>query len=504
MSTHNIGLDVMDLTDNGLRRPITKVELYRDDYEDDDTLIAGNDEGLMIAAHCPYADKQMVDSVLAMVSGYKYHAFEALSANIDPAAELGDTITVGGIESVIAQITDSGDGYCDICAPGEELVEEEYPVLETVEEQANRNFSTIQSLIAKKNDEILLAIYGENGKGGLNGQLSTLKVSLSGIDARVQDVAGNYSLISQNVDNLALELHGADGAGGLSGQYSALSIALGDLTTTVTGKEGLAGKYTQLEQTVDSLSLSVKGADGSTTSVKLSDGSIDLSGVVTFLSTSYVSGQTKINGGRIDTDTLNLSGKLTFEDFTATDKISLEGAVQDASDAIDGVDEIANGEYRGTFINGTSLYSPEIYAGMFYATGEGRRKGNTGYDAAYYIYDSYTQTKDKEGNITRTLGNLIGYLSYDTNGAGTAVGAEERVMLKSLSYKNPKNEWVNIPIKIESSSHLSLAADGKIFLESATQFGDSIILEDGTSFGTVAQLPAAKDAVNGQLFFVYE
>lgn len=73
--------------------------------------------------------------------------------------------------------------------------------------------------------------------------------------------------------------------------------------------EAVDGRVSSISQTVDNLSFKVVGADGKTSEIKLSgDGTIDLSGLVTFsaLSGSPGSGQTKINGGWIDTDTLTV------------------------------------------------------------------------------------------------------------------------------------------------------------------------------------------------------
>lgn len=61
----------------------------------------------------------------------------------------------------------------------------------------------------------------------------------------------------------------------------------------------------------------------------------------------------------------------------------------------------------GTFINGKRIESPSIYGGQFYATGDGRNSG-----PAYYLYDGYNQT-------THTLGNKVGYISYEQGGSGT-------------------------------------------------------------------------------------
>ena len=48
-------------------------------------------------------------------------------AALDPAAELGDGVTVGGMYSVLARVSEDGSGYCSITAPGKAELEDEYP-----------------------------------------------------------------------------------------------------------------------------------------------------------------------------------------------------------------------------------------------------------------------------------------------------------------------------------------------------------------------------------------
>lgn len=129
-------------------------------------------------------------------------------------------------------------------------------------------------------------------------------------------------------------------------------------------------------------------------------------------------------------------------------------------------------------INSPNIYGGNIYGGMFYATGQGDDGG-----AAYYIYDD-----DYES------GNLVGYISYDTNGSGekdddgNVIEAENRVIFKTM----------DIPLKLESGSNMSFQANGKIFMNSSTQFNNAIILQ-GSCFGD--KLPTT-GKVYGRLFFL--
>lgn len=336
MSDHYIGLDLFGLENNGLRQPISRITLYRGDNA---ALTAGDDTGLEVVADCIYVTQEMVDALLSAARGYQYHAYSAQAARLNPAAELGDTVEVGSIVSVLAQISDSGDLYPDIAAPGDKEVEDEYPAAGPLTKAFDKKLAEARSEIAKTTDQITLAIYGEDGKGGLSGKMAAFALSLGSISGRIDGVEGNYAQFQADLSGIAAEVHGADGKGGLSGQYTAL------------------------QQTVKDLSFKVVGIDGKETSVKLSDGKIDLSGLVTFSALEGSPGEgttARINGGWIDADTLNLTGKLVFGDFTTAAKKEISGtASKAASTYID--------EWR---VESPILKGAKIYGGEFWDTYE--------------------------------------------------------------------------------------------------------------------------------------
>ena len=121
-----IGLDITGFENTGKYRPISRVTLRVDD---ENVFTAGDDTGLEITASCPHATQEMVNALLTQLQGYQYQSFTADAVNLDPAAELGDGITVSGIYSTLSQLNDDGNGFPDISAPGEVALEEEYPCL---------------------------------------------------------------------------------------------------------------------------------------------------------------------------------------------------------------------------------------------------------------------------------------------------------------------------------------------------------------------------------------
>lgn len=108
--------------------PFTGVRLW---YDDENAFFSGDETGRILEADCPWATQAIADSVLASVSGFAYRPFTAQSALLDPAAELGDGVNVGGVYSVLAAVDTNFDAMCasDISAPADEEIDHEYPYL---------------------------------------------------------------------------------------------------------------------------------------------------------------------------------------------------------------------------------------------------------------------------------------------------------------------------------------------------------------------------------------
>lgn len=152
---HYVGLDLSSYEDNGTKYAISRVTLITADNE---YFTAGDDTGLEITAECPYATQAMVDAILAQLKGYKFQGYSAESANLDPAAELGDGITASGIYSVIGKISDDGTGYVDVSAPGEAELDEEYPTIGPQTQEFQRNLQATRKQIEDNNRDLRLAI----------------------------------------------------------------------------------------------------------------------------------------------------------------------------------------------------------------------------------------------------------------------------------------------------------------------------------------------------------
>lgn len=153
--------------------PITKIILLVDDtnyYE------AGNDTGRTMEVTCPYGTQEMANNLLAQLGGYEYKPVSAGDALIDPAAELGDGITVGGVYTVFAEEDIAFDHLMalEVSAPGEREMEQEYD-FQTQTQQIGRQLAYTRSLITKTAEEIRLEVES------VDGRVSALSVTLDGV-----------------------------------------------------------------------------------------------------------------------------------------------------------------------------------------------------------------------------------------------------------------------------------------------------------------------------------
>ena len=231
-----VGSDITSFSDNGKYKPISRVTLLVDD---ENSLTAGDDTGMEVIASCPHATQPMVSALLQTMKGYQYQAYEAGAANIDPAAELGDGVTVGGIYSPLSKLSDDGRGYAGISSPGEAEMEDEYPAEGYITQEFNRKIAETRSTITKTSEEIMLKVKG------VDGRVTSLSTSIDGIEA-------NISSLNGSITNIKADING--------------------LRTTVSGKIDGSIAQSMIDQSIDKITLSVSSSSSGTTFKILSNG----------------------------------------------------------------------------------------------------------------------------------------------------------------------------------------------------------------------------------------
>lgn len=208
---------------------ITRVNL---DVDSENYYTSGDDSGSILNVECPWATQSMADSILSAVSGYTYRPYTATDALLDPAVELGDAVTVGGIYSIIASldIDYRNASIAEISAPALDEIDDEYPYITQERKETNKVLTQARSIISKTADEIILRVEGE--LEGVENTVTELSVTLDGV--MVTDSSGTTYIKGSSIETETLYVSAANITGTLTAEQINLSgaISWGDLDSS--------------------------------------------------------------------------------------------------------------------------------------------------------------------------------------------------------------------------------------------------------------------------------
>lgn len=195
-----LGRRMMDFSSAPAFSPISRVTLWVDD---NNCYTAGNDTGRTMEADCPWATQAICNDVLSRMRGYQYIPYTATDAMIDPAAEIGDGVSVNGRYSVLASIDATFDPMftATVAAPADEELDHEYPYKSSASRAFDRKLAQTRAAITVKADEIMAQVENE-----LNGLSSSINVKLDSITSTVSGMSGSVSSIEQKVDGIVLSV----------------------------------------------------------------------------------------------------------------------------------------------------------------------------------------------------------------------------------------------------------------------------------------------------------
>ena len=131
--------------------------------------IAGNDSGNVMEIENPFGTQTMANRILALLrdSQFQYQPMRAESALLDPAAEIGDGVSVSDTYSAIYKrdVTYSSLMAANIEAPSEEETEHEYQYIPKEQREYKRTTAWTRSKIAINANEISLEVANRTALG---------------------------------------------------------------------------------------------------------------------------------------------------------------------------------------------------------------------------------------------------------------------------------------------------------------------------------------------------
>ena len=124
--SNNIGQRVANVEAEQPWLPITQVKVKKDQSN---TYTAGDTTGRTFEVECAIGSQEIADNLLAALNGYIYQAYNATDALIKPNIELGQSVSVGDVYSIVGSIVIKGDMIlaADLSAPSSGELDHEYP-----------------------------------------------------------------------------------------------------------------------------------------------------------------------------------------------------------------------------------------------------------------------------------------------------------------------------------------------------------------------------------------
>lgn len=345
-------------------RPCDKVILNIDD----ETYFEAGDGDNVLELTSPWGSQQVADDILASLKDYSYQPYDSDWAKLNPAAELGDGVTINGIFSgIFANETKfSTLMAARISAPQDNAVDHEYPYKSQTDRKVTRQFSETRASLRVNADNIAAEVLArEKGEEKMR---ATLELHASEIAARVTQTGGDNQSFgwSLTADGFILSSNGQQ-------VFKATKNGV-DITGKITATSGFIGN----------------GSSGFT---------ISSNAIYNALSSLYGS----TNGVYIGTDGIALGGKFrvtsngdlyatsgTFTGNVYANQIQVGGNAGYIEGSQVGYSTIStantNGYLNGGVANG--YYAGDVFSGAAIAAACNADSMGVRNNSAFYLYGS--------------------------------------------------------------------------------------------------------------------
>lgn len=140
-------------------QPYSGVEIYtgeQDESGKDVVYPAGDATGRVLTIHNAWGTQAQADNILEQIRGFAYQPFKATGALIDPAAEIGDGVSINDVYSGIYKMSRAYSSLmsADIEAPQSEEIDHEYPFETKGNREITRKFSALESELSINSGKI--------------------------------------------------------------------------------------------------------------------------------------------------------------------------------------------------------------------------------------------------------------------------------------------------------------------------------------------------------------
>ena len=163
--------------------------------DEDTTYSSGDTSGRVLTINNPWGTQTQADNILASLNstGFQYQPYRATGAMLDPAAELGDAVTINETYSGIYKMSRSFSSMmsADIEAPQDEEIDHEYPYEPQQDRVYKREIADAKAQITMTNNSITAEVTrATQAEGTLSSRITQNATS---INAKVSQTGGSNS-----------------------------------------------------------------------------------------------------------------------------------------------------------------------------------------------------------------------------------------------------------------------------------------------------------------------
>lgn len=128
---------------------------------------AGTVAGRTLTLSCPFGTKKMAEDILSKIKWYQYQPYSATGAHIDPATEIGDGITIGGIYGgVFTKDVIHGSMYtANVSAPGGEKINYKYEYKSQTDRKIQRQYKEMRATFTVQASQIAAEVSAREEQG---------------------------------------------------------------------------------------------------------------------------------------------------------------------------------------------------------------------------------------------------------------------------------------------------------------------------------------------------
>ena len=188
---------------------LPKYTKVRINVDDDSCYEAGTGDNVL-ELDCPWGSQQMANDILESIGEFIYRPYDTEWAKLDPAAELGDGVTINGVFSgiYVNETNFSTLMAARIAAPQENAVDHEYPYKSPTDRKTTRQFAETRASLRVNAASIQAEVTARTK--GESEMRAALELHAQEIAARVTQTGGNSASFgwSLTADGFVLESSG--------------------------------------------------------------------------------------------------------------------------------------------------------------------------------------------------------------------------------------------------------------------------------------------------------